>query len=404
MFSFGKSLPDKQGFPFSKQKPMKEQVKHIVSIDWLSIYCDCSALAPHPDYIFDKEPYGTSVFADMYTIYLYGEEIAILTCNPRSSALKKGTGVLKILNPILYQQYLYEQIWNLMHYNNIQFINISRLDLCADFNHFNDYPDMQDFFKDFLTLKLWKIGAAKYKVCANKATEFDCDYFKLIGLQSSRHTYQYLRFGSKVSKISAYLYNKTQEFRDVKRKNYIAEAWAANDIDEKQEVWRLEFSLKGDGIKFLNQETKLWQAKNIDMVCDPDQRINLYNALYLKYWDYRVNDGQKRKDRMKRANLLPIESSILKPVVITGSDVTDREQKRMITAIERTYDEVRYKRQTRNEQIEASIQALTEFCGLKKWHTEKFGKKYADMEFAEEYYETEQREQEKRVQPTLFDL
>ena len=383
---------------------MKEQVKHIVSIDWLSIYCDCSALAPHPDYIFDKEPYGTSVFADMYTIYLYGEEIAILTCNPRSSALKKGTGVLKILNPILYQQYLYEQIWNLMHYNNIQFINISRLDLCADFNHFNDYPDMQDFFKDFLTLKLWKIGAAKYKVCANKATEFDCDYFKLIGLQSSRHTYQYLRFGSKVSKISAYLYNKTQEFRDVKRKNYIAEAWAANDIDEKQEVWRLEFSLKGDGIKFLNQETKLWQAKNIDMVCDPDQRINLYNALYLKYWDYRVNDGQKRKDRMKRANLLPIESSILKPVVITGSDVTDREQKRMITAIERTYDEVRYKRQTRNEQIEASIQALTEFCGLKKWHTEKFGKKYADMEFAEEYYETEQREQEKRVQPTLFDL
>lgn len=376
---------------------------HLISIDWLSIYCDCSAMAPHKDYIFDKEPYGTSVYADMYTIYLYGEEIAILTCNPRSSALKKGTGVLKILNPILYQQYLYEKIWNLMKLNNIVFLNISRLDLCADFNHFNDYPDMQVFFQDFLTLKLWKIGAAKYKVCANKATEIDCDYFKLIGLQSSRHTYQYLRFGSKVSKVSAYLYNKTQEFRDVKRKNYIAEAWAANEIDEKKEVWRLEFSLKGDGIKFLNQETKMWQAKNLDMVLDPIQRTQLYNALYLKYWDYRINDGQKRKDRMKRANLLPIVCSILKPVVITGSDITDREQKRMISAIERTYDEVRWKRQTRSEQLEESIKELTRFCGLSQWHAEKFGQKYADMEFAEEVLEQELKEQEKRIQPTLFD-
>lgn len=376
---------------------------HLVSIDWLSIYCDCSVMVQHKDYIFDKEPYGTSVYADMYTIYQYGEEIAILTCNPRSSALKKGSGVLKILNPILYQQFLAEQVYNLLYKCQIQFLNISRLDLCADFNHFNSYPDMQDFFQDFLTLKIWKIGAAKYKVCADKAEMIDNQYFKLIGLQSSRHSYQYLRFGSKVSKVSAYLYNKTQEFRDVKRKNYIAEAWAANDIDERKEVWRLEFSLKGDGIKFLNQETKMWQSKNLEMVLDPIQRTQLYNALYIKYWDFRINDGQQRKDRMKHCDLLPIESSILRPVVITGSDVTDREQKRMISAIERTYDEVRWKRQTRNETIEASIMELVNFTGLSDWHAEKFGLKYADMEFAEQYAEEEQRKEERRTQPTLFD-
>ena len=377
---------------------------HLVSIDWLSIYCDCSQMTPAPNYIFDKEPYGTSVYADMYTIYLYGEEIAVLTCNPRSSALQAGTGVLKILNPILYQQGLDSIIYDLLYSCNINFLNISRLDLCADFNHFESYPDMQQFFQDFLTIKLWKIGAAKYKVCANKATEFDCDYFKLIGLQSSRHTYQYLRFGSKVSKVSAYLYNKTQEFRDVKRKNYIAEAWAANDINEKDEVWRLEFSLKGDGIKFLNQETKQWQSKNLEMVLDPIQRTQVYNALYLKYWDFRVNDGQQRKDRMKHARLLPIESSILKPVVITGSDVTDREQKRMISAIERTYDEVRLKRETRNEAIETSIKELCRFTGLTSWHTEKYGQKYASMDLTEALQEQLQHQVENASQPTLFEL
>lgn len=376
---------------------------HLVSIDWLGIYCDCSVLYQHPDYMFDKEAYGTQVFKDMYTIYREGEEIAILTCNPRSSALKAGTGLLKILNPILYKPNLADITLTLCHKCNIQVLNISRLDLCADFNHFEGYPDMQNFFQDFLTLKLWKIGAAKYKVCANKATEFDCDYFKMIGLQSSRHTYQYLRFGSKVSKISAYLYNKTQEFRDVKRKNYIAEAWAINDIDEKKEVWRLEFSLKGNAIKFIDAMSGEIREKKLEMVFDPIGRTELYNALYLKYWQFRINDGQKRKDRMKHANLLPIESSILTPVVVQGSDITDREQKRMISAIERTYDEVRYKRRTRDMNIEDSINKLVEFTGLKSWHAEKFGQKYADMDFAEQHVIEEMQREADKIQPTLFD-
>ena len=376
---------------------------HLVSIDWLSIYCDCSKMKQGGDFVFTREPYGTSVYADMFTISLYQKDVAILTCNPRSSALKAGTGVLKILNPILYSQALEAVIYGLLRECKIEFLNISRLDLCADFNHFEAYQNMQDFFQDFLTLKLLKIGAAKYKVCANAMTSQKQEYFKMIGLQSSQHTYQYLRFGSKVSKVSAYLYNKTQEFRDVKRKNYIAEAWKANDIDEAQEVWRLEFSLKGDGIKFVNTETGEWQTKSLEMVLDPIQRTQLYNALYLKYWCFRVNDGQQRKDRMKTANLLPIESSILQPVVIDTSDVTDREQKRMISAIERTYDEVRMKRQTRDMELEASIDKLANFCQLSKWRAEKYGQKYADMEFAEMYAEEDRRAKEKRLQPTLFD-
>lgn len=376
---------------------------HLVSIDWLSIYCDCSKMSQSGEFVFNREPYGTSVYADMYTITWGGEEVAILTCNPRSSALKAGTGILKIINSELYRPRLPILIHDLLDQCNIEFLSISRLDLCADFNHFDAYPDMQDFFQDFLTLKLWKIGAAKYKVCANKAVEFDCDYFKMIGLQSSRHTYQYLRFGSKVSKVSAYLYNKTQEFRDVKRKNYIAEAWSANDIDESQEVWRLEFSLKGNAIKFIDQSTGECLDKSLDMVLNINRRVQLYNALYLKYWQFRINDGQVRKDRMKPAALLPIESSILYPVVVEGSNVTDREQKRMITAMERTYDEVRAKRRTRDMNVEATLDNLANFCGLSKWRTEKFGQKYANMDFAEEVQREDQLREEMRLQPTLFD-
>lgn len=376
---------------------------HLVSIDWLSIYCDCSLMQQSGDFTFNREIYGTSVYADMYTIIYGGDEVAILTCNPRSSALKAGTGILKILNPELYKPRLPFLVDKLLTDCCIEFLSISRLDLCADFNHFVAYPNMQDFFQDFLTLQLLKIGAAKYKVCANAITTQQHEYFKMIGLQSSQHTYQYLRFGSKVSKVSAYLYNKTQEFRDVKRKNYIAEAWKANGIEEEKEVWRLEFSLKGDGIKFINNETGECLQKDLDMVLNIERRVQLYNALYLKYWQFRINDGQQRKDRMKNADLLPITNSILLPVVIQCSDVTDREQKRMISAVERTYDEVRAKRRTRDMEIEDSINKLVEFTGLRRWHSDKYGPKYAAMEFAEQYQDEDARKEEKRVQPELFD-
>lgn len=375
----------------------------LVSIDWLSIYCDCSKMQQSGDFTFNREIYGTSVYADMFTILYGGEEIAILTCNPRSSALKAGTGILKILNPELYKPRLPLIVDKLLTDCCIEFLSISRLDLCADFNHFVAYPDMQDFFQDFLTLKIFKIGAAKYKVCANAMTNQQHEYFKMIGLQSSQHTYQYLRFGSKVSKISAYLYNKTQEFRDVKRKNYIAEAWKANGIQEEKEVWRLEFSLKGDGIKFINSKTGECLQKDLDMVLNIDRRVQLYNALYLKYWQFRINDGQLRKDRMKNADLLPITNSILLPVVIQGSDVTSREQKRMISAVERTYDEVRAKRRTRDMEIEDSINKLVEFTGLRRWHSVKYGQKYANMEFAEQYQDEDASKEEKRLNPELFD-
>lgn len=376
---------------------------HLVSIDWLSVYVDCSQMQPTTPFNFVREPYGTSVYADMYTIMVDEKEVAILTCNPRSSALVKGTGILKILNPILYTPELPDITYSLMSRCHINFLNISRLDLCADFNRFIDYPDMQDFFQDFLTLKILKIGASKYKVCADTTTKQKYEYFKMIGQQSSRHTYQYLRFGSKVSKVSAYLYNKTQEFRDVKRKNYIADAWEANGIDESKEVWRLEFSLKGDAIKFLNTETGEWQAKNLEMVFDPNQRAHVYDALYRKYWLFRVNDGQQRKDRMSECKLLPIASAILMPVVLTDADVTDREQKRMISAVERTYDEVRMKRQTRDMEIEHSIEKLVDFTRLRAWHAEKFGHKYANMDFAEQYQKEAEEREKRRKQPTLFD-
>lgn len=391
---------------------------HLISIDWLTISVDCANFAVNTDYACNREPYGTSIFAEMYTISNAGIELAILTKTPRMKHMDKNLGLLKILNPILYTPQFERIIYNILHDFNLAVKGISRLDLCADFNRFIDYADPQNFIRDFLAVNIWKIGQAKYKVAGKvakpkvlphykrKGKKRDVDEiesFKVIGKQSSKHNYQYLRFGSNVSDVSAYLYNKTQEFIDVKRKNYIVEQWDANGIDSSQTVWRLEFSLKGNGIKFVDNTSGEYLQKSLDMVLDPYLREQLYNACFLKYWVFRYNDGQVRKDRMKPCNLLNIEGSIYTPRVIECSDTTSRENKRMITAMEKTYDEIRIKHQVRDLEIEAALQKVTDFTRLNAWRAEHYGKKYTDMDLAEQLAKEEEIKESLRLSPTLFD-
>ena len=392
---------------------------HVISVDWLTISVDCSKFAIHTNYTCDREPYGTSIFQDMYTIGMDGKQIAILTLHPRMKHMNPHLGLLKILNPILYLPNLDRIVYNLLFDLRLEVLGVSRLDLCADFHRFTDYADVQDFIRDFLSVKIWKIGQAKYK-CAGKVAKAptlphckrkskrnpanEVESFKVIGKQSARHNFQYLRFGSHVSDVSAYLYNKTQEFIDVKRKNYIEEMWTHSGINPNETVWRLEFSIKGNGIKFIDTTSGEFSQKTLDMVLDPTLREQLYNACFLKWWIFRYNDGQLRKDRMKPVRMLEIDSSIYEPRAIDCSDETSRENKRMITALEKTYDEIRIKHQVRDMEIEQALQKVTDFTRLNSWRAEKYGRKYADMDLAEQIAKEDEQRQQLKINPTLFEI
>lgn len=391
---------------------------HAISVDWLTISVDCSNFAVNANYSVEREAYGTSIFADMLNIAMDGKPMAILTLHPRMKHMDPNLGLLKILNPILYLPNLDRIVKNILFDFRLGFKGISRLDLCADFHRFIDYADVQDFIRDFLAVKIWKIGQAKYK-CAGKAAkapalphrkrktkrgkENDPESFKVIGKQSARHNFQYLRFGSHISDVSAYLYNKTQEFIDVKRKNYIEEMWSNSGIDPSQTVWRLEFSIKGNGIKFIDTTSGEYSQKTLDMVLDPVLREQLFNACFLKYWIFRYNDGQVRKDRMKPVQMLNIDSSIYEPRAIDCSDETSRENKRMITALEKTYDEIRIKHQVRDMELENTLKNVSQFLKLDNWRKSKYAAKYAQLDWNDIAIEEQQKELSHKNNPELFD-
>ena len=52
---------------------------------------------------------------------------------------------------------------------------------------------------------------------------------------------------------------------------------------------------------------------------------------------------------------------------------------------------------------EQAIQKVTDFTRLNSWRAEKFGRKYTDMDLAEQIAKEEEQRKQLEIQPILFD-
>lgn len=345
--------------------------KSLISIDWLSVYVSCGAKHKPIKGSIKEMDYGTQVYKFTEYYQLNGKDVAVLTWQPRSIKLRKDTGIIKILNEYLYTENVYTFCQNIMHDWGLVPLSVSRLDICADFHKFTDYPDMNNFFEDFLTTKIWHIGKHKYKLIGEKYRLLQDDNFAVQGVQSARHAFQYLRFGGNTSDVAAYLYNKSQEFRDVKTKNYIVAMWQRNDMDTDKDVWRLEFSIKGNALKIIDDVTGEVYFDKLLIIKDTNLLRRLYATMFKRYWDFRVNDNQVRKDRMKCCKLLNIKDIPFKLSKFNLSSDTTLGDKRLVAGMERVYNELRHANEEEAAVLHWAINNVARFKNIDIWRAKK---------------------------------
>lgn len=350
---------------------MKYIGKSLISVDWLSIYVSCVGKHAPSRGTVRVLDYGTQVYQFTEFYQLNEKDVACLTWQPRSCALVKDTGVIKLLNEYLYTTNIYDTITAMLEDWGLIPLSVSRLDICADFHRFFDYPDMDDFFKSFLNCEIWRIGKGKFKVIGKERRKLQDDTFAVQGVQSAAHAYQYLRFGGNTSDIAAYLYNKSLEFREVKEKNYIKEMWRRNDMDIDTDVWRLEFSLKGNAIKIIDDVTGEIYFDKLKIIKDPILLHRLYTTLYHRYWDFRINDGQVRKDRMKKCKLLQLNDMPLKLSKFVMSPNATIGDKRLLASMERVYNELRHANEEDAAVVHWAISNIAYFKNLSVWAAKK---------------------------------
>lgn len=292
-------------------------MRRIVNIDWLSLYCSGIMCTTYNDFIYEKQPHGTPQFAELYNIIdkLRNQIVAQLERQPYSEIIPKDAVIVKFTNRILYEPDWQTYVTFVCDMLHLKINAISRIDICADFNKFKNGLEPSTFIKRFLNDELVRLRKTKFTV---------------MGEQRGMQHYSYLRIGDRNSEVSAYLYNKTLELQEVKNKPWIRQNWAVNGLDDEHDVWRLEFSLRNKQMKYVLLKDDIEFRLDLDFIKTNGILENIYDCCYNRYWDFRINDGQKKRTRMRRIELFDNTKSTLRMYVPTKEVSSNRMDKIII--------------------------------------------------------------------------
>lgn len=282
-----------------------QNMKRCINLDWVELH----ALEPKP---MDAEffssrgikvvsrEYGTPQYREMFTIYEQNEPTIEIRRSPYS--VRSTGGIfsdrsvhIRLTNNVCYWHSPMIYLMRFLDKFGYDYCNLTRIDLALDFNQFDNgilFPN--DFIDAFFTSVIAKIHQSK--ISAHGKALWDGVVFNSV------------KWGSPNSHITTKLYNKSMELREVHAngsKDYIKAAWAAADLNLDEDVWRIEFSLKGFS-GFSNGEGAF--IDNCPNAYDTREKLlYLFYSLYWHYFDFRYINTAKRKDRCIRVNLLNVE-------------------------------------------------------------------------------------------------
>ena len=300
-------------------------MKTHVMIDWLQLNCR-GVISPTKLDLLIKEPYSTRIFENVYKYERAGKILYTIAFKPLSPILPADTVIIKIGNEFLYRPDLWSNVNALIEWLGIVVKGITRLDLAVDFQYFLNNLLPSNLISNFVNNKYLKNGLAQ---------------FKIIGTQKETMNFEYLRFGSGESDISAYMYNKSKELKDVKNKPWITEVWQKTFIDNTLDTWRLEFSLKSNQIHELNKVTGELERLTYQSIQNQAYLEQLYTSLVYKYFRFKHNNNTKNKTEMKDVQLFKFECVPNAIRVITDKHESGRSERIFLRKLESFNNEMR---------------------------------------------------------------
>lgn len=293
--------------------------QRCVNLDWLEVHCLEPYGDPHDAEYFRRvgltvmeRDYGTRVYKEMFTVNdAQGNPFIEVRRAPYSTGY---AGIhderechLRLVNAACYLDNaaaLMQQFIDTYHYD---FNRITRVDICLDFERFDEGDDPAVFLSRYLRQVYSKINQGN--ITAHGADRWNGQVWNSVS------------WGSPTSAIGTKFYNKTMELYDpatgTYRKPHIRYAWLkCGLIDDfhkvlkrkddgyyTPQIWRVEFSIRSSVKKWfaieLNGEAKHYQSirNTLDMYDCRDKLLTLFASLQQHYFHFKHYAKEQRKDR-----------------------------------------------------------------------------------------------------------
>lgn len=307
----------------------------VYSLDWVQIYCDA-----RNTHIVDTYDVLTSPIADKWgnhreykltdaKEYIKGYafcrsvnyrhySVAVIAWSPRNANNDQFGCAIKVANAVLYVADWHFILADILASLGWVAKSITRLDICCDINYFLNGLLPETFIRKYLMRK----GATYIRDGSNK--------WACYGLKELHNNeFQSIRWGSRKSGVSVYLYNKSKELKEQHHKPYVVEAWkkACLNIDR---VWRVEISINSSGRGLKDVNSGFIRSLFVDELNTQIGVENIFKVFARKYFSFRkVTRGSScRKRDLPHVELLDFSGdTILKPTTLYHSGKSTRTEK-----------------------------------------------------------------------------
>lgn len=330
-----------------------------IQVDWLTI--STRPKGEQLEYDFEKYfikrlDFSTRQFAIVEEVYIENDRIATICRKPHSPIIHEDTIIVKFENSLLYCAPALEIVCAFCENNKLEFKAISRLDIAFDFQKFHNGLPPEHLIKQFLSGKIRKTNKGK---------------FTLAGEHKEALEHQYLRFGSGKSPVVTYMYNKTREMEQAKKKPWIEQQWLDTGMIEGQDVWRLEFRITDAQINFTDEDT----GENICLkdlgLLNPPALLAMFQSLYHAYFRFRKKSKDKNFNRWPVVPLFKFEQPTLLKMRICEHSESSRADRIMIKKLHSFYNEMRGIDPVLSQSIEQTQSTLCYDRDLIKWTKQK---------------------------------
>lgn len=292
----------------------------LVNIDWLEAYVlEPDLDQPRNAAYFEargmkvrSREYGTPQYQEVFTIYsssnfpIYEVRRAPYSVKTKGGIFDPRACHIRLSNRQCYQARAVHIFREFLLIHGYEFKSFSRVDICADFNTFDNGKNPQQFLDQFMCGMYFKSLQSKMSTHGIEYLYKDGERQLEIGKAAElsahgsdndrgRH-YNSIKWGSPTSAISTKMYNKTLEMKQAKAKKYIQFLWdkAGLENSDLNPVWRVEFSLKSEIKQFVRLDDGELLHMGFQTIGNYNNLYGLFSLLAQRYFHF------KRRTRTRK--------------------------------------------------------------------------------------------------------
>lgn len=143
-------------------------MQRVINFDWLEVFCyEQVPLEPayfeQHGYVVKVRDYGTPIYRQMFSVCAWDTEFPMFeirrdpySVHSKGGIMQDGACHLRVTNPFCYVPGIVDKFIEFMAAHRLQFVSISRVDVCCDFECFDDGVSVEQFLSDYICERFYK--------------------------------------------------------------------------------------------------------------------------------------------------------------------------------------------------------------------------------------------------------